>query len=68
MVFLIVAFWSRMVSLASVVAAALAPLAFWIFSYRGVVWLGFTLAVLIIVRHRDNIQRMISGSEPKFHL
>jgi len=68
-VFLIVALWSRLVSLASVVAAALAPVVFWALSSPpGVIWLGFVIGLMIIVRHRENIRRLISGTEPKFHL
>jgi len=68
-VFLIVALWSRLVSLASVVAAALAPVVFWALSYPpGEVWLGLVIGLMVIVRHRENIRRLISGTEPKFHL
>lgn len=68
LIFLIVALWTRMVSLASVAAALLAPFVLWAFSYPGeVVWLGFFLALMILVRHRENIQRLASGTEPKFN-
>lgn len=66
--FLVVVFWSRIVSLASVVSAALAPVFFWAFSYsREVVWLGVFTGLMIILRHRDNIQRLMSGTERRFH-
>jgi len=68
-VFLLVAVASRVVSLASVVAAATAPIAFWLFSYPApLVGLSLVLGLWIIVRHRDNIQRLLRGAEPKFNL
>ncbi|MFQ5904553.1 MAG: glycerol-3-phosphate 1-O-acyltransferase PlsY [Candidatus Binatia bacterium] len=68
-VFSFVAMVSRAVSLASLVAAGLAPIVFWFFSYpHPFVWLSLLIALLIIFRHRENIQRLISGAEPRFHL
>lgn len=68
-VFLVVALWSRWVSLASVVAAGLTPVVFWALSYPpGVAWLGLALALMIILRHRENIRRLVAGTEPRFHL
>ena len=65
-VFCFVAMVSRVVSLASLVAVGLAPIAFWFFSYSPfLIWLGLLIGLLIIVRHRENIQRLISGVEPK---
>lgn len=60
---------SRMVSLASLVAAGFAPIAFWFFSYPPfLIWLSLLIALLIVIRHRKNIQRIISGVEPRFEL
>lgn len=68
-VFCFVAMVSRVVSLASLVAVGLAPIAFWFFSYSPfLIWLGLLIGLLIIVRHRENIQRLISGVEPRFKL
>jgi glycerol-3-phosphate acyltransferase PlsY len=68
--------WKRYVSLGSIAAAASAPLLIWIvegnFSHRGTadilprliaVTVGSTL---IIARHRENIRRLVRGSEQKF--
>jgi acyl phosphate:glycerol-3-phosphate acyltransferase len=66
-VFVVVVFFSRIVSLSSITAAAMAPLVFWLASYPPV-WVAtsFVLAAIIILRHRANIQRLIAGTEPKF--
>ena len=66
-VFSFVAMVGRTVSLASLVAAVFAPVAFWFFSYPPLlVWLSLLIGLLIVFRHRTNIQRLISGAEPKF--
>lgn len=68
-VFLFVVMVSQVISLASLVAAGLAPIVFWIFSYSPfLIWLSLLIAVLVTVRHRENIQRLISGVEPRFNL
>lgn len=61
----------RRISLGSIVTAALFPLAVWIAdrsSERSVLLLTATAALLIIVRHHQNIRRLLSGDEPKFSL
>lgn len=68
--------WKRYISLGSIAAAASAPLLIWVvegtFSHRATadilpgliaVTLGSTL---IIARHRENIHRLLRGSEHKF--
>lgn len=65
--FIVVLFTSRRVSAGSLAAAAVLP---------GVVWFSTDslpvtvsagiMTVFIFVRHRDNIKRMISGTEPRF--
>lgn len=75
-VWVVVVGWKRYVSLGSIAAAASAPLLIWVvesnFSHRGTadilpgliaVTLGSTL---IIARHRENIRRLLGGSEQKF--
>lgn len=66
-VFLAVAFSTRLVSLSSIIAAALAPLALWLFFQPpAIVWMGAFLAAMIVWRHRGNIQRLLAGTEPRF--
>lgn len=69
LVFLVVAVAGRIVSLASIVAAAAAPLAVWLFAYPAPL-AGTTLimGLMIVWRHRENIRRLTSGVEPKFDL
>lgn len=58
---------TRLVSLGSIAAAALAPLALWLFLQPpAIVWLGAFLAAMILWRHRGNIQRLRAGTEPRF--
>jgi glycerol-3-phosphate acyltransferase PlsY len=70
---LVVAFW-RYVSLGSIVAAASLPLlTYFLYAPRHAppltVSISTTLAaLLIIVRHRPNIERLIAGSEDRFTL
>ena len=68
-VFAAVAFSSKIVSLSSIIAAAAAPITVWILSYPPfVVFISGFLALMIILRHRENIRRMLSGVEPKFKI
>lgn len=62
-----VMFFSRTVSLSSMIAAAGAPAVFWCFSYgTAVIATSAALAAMVILRHRSNIQRLRAGTEPKF--
>jgi glycerol-3-phosphate acyltransferase PlsY len=62
------AIWaSRIVSLSSMITAVAAPAVFWCFSYSAAfIETSAFLAVMIVVRHRSNIQRLLAGTEPKF--
>jgi glycerol-3-phosphate acyltransferase PlsY len=72
--FAIVVYFSRYVSLASMVAAVFAP-AFYLFG-SGVAWQATALevvclaamALLLVWRHRDNIHRLLAGTESKLGL
>jgi glycerol-3-phosphate acyltransferase PlsY len=67
LVFLAVALASRIVSLASIAAAATAPVAAWLLGYPAEVTAVVTaMALLIIWRHEKNIHRLLAGAEPKF--
>jgi acyl phosphate:glycerol-3-phosphate acyltransferase len=59
----------RIVSLSSLVATAATPLLLLLLGYpRAYVGAGLVIALLIILRHQDNIIRLWKGQEPKFSL
>jgi len=66
-IFSIVVFASRYVSLGSIIATALFPVFAYLLGERAsspVVWTVMSVAAaLIIARHRDNIRRLIAGTE-----
>ncbi|MDL2300621.1 glycerol-3-phosphate 1-O-acyltransferase PlsY [Clostridiaceae bacterium OttesenSCG-928-D20] len=65
-VFLLTILFSRYVSLGSVLCALCLPLSMWMFKYEGIeVTLGLFCALLLIVRHGENIVRLINGRERK---
>ena len=73
-VFAIVVLFSRYVSLASVSAAAALPLLVYLLYAPGhappaAVTAGTLLAAaLVIVKHRENIERLMAGTEPRFEM
>lgn len=63
----IVFFWSRMVSLASLVFVIFLPLVVWWFEEpMPYLVLSILILVLIVVRHRSNIGRILQGEENRF--
>jgi glycerol-3-phosphate acyltransferase PlsY len=69
LLFALVVSISRRVSLASIAAAGAAPILLWSLSYPPLlVVLGLIIALMIIFRHKENILRLISGTEPRFQL
>ncbi len=69
-VFVVVLFLSRFVSLASILGAACFPV-FAYFMVAGLkpavyVTVQFAVALLIIVKHHQNIRRLLSGTESRF--
>jgi len=70
-IFLVTVLISRRVSLGSIVAAALFPSTVWLLHISedpAVLALIGVAALLIIVRHYQNILRLLSGTEPRFSL
>jgi acyl phosphate:glycerol-3-phosphate acyltransferase len=69
-IFFVVVLVSRRISLGSIVTAALFPVVASFFLPRDVLTLGLisAAAVLIIIRHHQNIRRLLSGQEPRFSL
>ena len=72
-IFIIIAYISRYISLASMISALLLPgiikilIIFKIYSYPdSLIYFAGTLSILIIYKHRANIERLIKGREFKF--
>ena len=65
MIWLLVAGLFRYSSLASLAASASAPVLLALMSHADAVMVGTALAVLVWVRHLQNIRRLIGGEEPK---
>jgi len=67
LVFAVVVMISRTVSLSSMAAAVAAPVTFWILSYSWIsIGVSAFIALMILLRHRDNIQRLRAGTESRF--
>lgn len=65
-IFVLVILATRVVSLSSMVAAASAPIVFWLLSSSPILTgTSVFIAVMIVLRHRGNIQRLLSGTEPR---
>jgi acyl-phosphate glycerol 3-phosphate acyltransferase len=65
-VWAVIVYFTRYVSLGSIVAAAIAPPLIWLFGERSeYLWFGLVAAAFVIVRHRPNIQRLLKGEELK---
>jgi glycerol-3-phosphate acyltransferase PlsY len=64
---IVMAFVFRMSSLAALTAAALAPLYVFLFNQtpESKLWLAAFMAVLIFIRHHENIRRLLKGEEPR---
>lgn len=69
-IFVAVAAWSRHISLASILGAAVFPLIIWLTSHpgRAILISSIFAAALIIYRHKANISRLKSGTEHVFSL
>jgi acyl phosphate:glycerol-3-phosphate acyltransferase len=69
--FAILLFFFRWVSFASMVAAAFAPFFYLLgdrgpwYADKGVMLAIFIMALILAIRHKDNINRLLQGTEPK---
>ena len=62
---LVVAGLFRYSSLAALLAFALAPVFAWFIATRQLAGVALLLAVLVWVRHHQNIRRLVTGEEPR---
>ena len=63
---LIFAVFFRISSLAALIAAFFTPcFTFWLFGVRPVMWATIPIALLLMFRHRANIERLLAGTEPR---
>ncbi len=69
--FLIILYFSRYVSLASIAAAGFAPF-YYLFGDRAAWYTSkpvllaiFVMSVILVIRHRENINRLLAGTEAK---
>ena len=63
---LVIAVFFRVSSLAALIAAIFTPcFAFWLFGVRPVMWVTIPIALLLMFRHRANIERLLNGTEPR---
>jgi len=69
-VFALVLFFSRFVSLASILGAACFPVfaCFMVAGLKPAVYIAvqFAVALLIIIKHHQNIRRLVAGTESRF--
>ena len=62
---LVVAFVFRLSSLSALLAIALAPVYAYFLGTMPQVWFGVGIAILVWIRHHENIRRLLKGQEPK---
>ncbi len=67
-VWLLVAFTARISSLSALLALAIAPFVAWLLDLPLVALFGVFVAVLVYIRHDQNIRRLLKGEEPKINL
>jgi glycerol-3-phosphate acyltransferase PlsY len=67
LVFIIIVWATRYISLGSILAAAAMPLAVWLMKASLVqVRMTAIVALIVIAKHHENIRRLLSGTESKF--
>lgn len=65
-IWLVMAFGFKVSSLAALAATVAAPLvAFWLMLYPSWAWATVVIAVLVLYRHKSNIQNLLQGKEGK---
>ena len=65
-IFIALLLTTRIVSLSSMLTAGFAPVVFWLCFHSPILTgMSVFIAAMIVLRHRGNIQRLRSGTEPK---
>lgn len=65
----IIVYYTRYVSLASIVGAALVPLLVWLMNEKiEYMYFGYIAATFVILRHTANIKRLLQGNELKIKM
>ena len=65
-VFCLAVWHSRRISVGSLAAAGIMPIAVWVTTRSGwVAIITLVMAILIFIRHKDNIRRIRAGTEPR---
>jgi|SRR5215469_1639248 len=62
---LVMAATARISSLAALISLAVAPVLAAVFADATIVKLALVIAVLVFVRHHENIRRLLAGTEPR---
>lgn len=66
LIWILVLLFSKMVSLSSIIASFCLPVVMWLYQEpRGYLILGCLLAVISLVRHKENMKRIWQGTENK---
>lgn len=68
-IFVVIVFWTRHISMGSIVGAATFPLAVWLITKQPLPAIAAIIAgAFVIYRHSSNIQRLRAGTENRFKL
>lgn len=62
---ILTAFVTRISSLSALVAIAVSPVAAWLLKDVRYGVVGILIAILVYIRHHENIRRLLNGTEPK---
>lgn len=66
LIWLVLVLATRYVSLGSIIAAVFTPILAWYFNYPcAYIVFGFIAGVFVIIRHKENIKRLLNGTESK---
>ncbi|MGO4451411.1 glycerol-3-phosphate 1-O-acyltransferase PlsY [Phyllobacterium sp. TAF24] len=64
-IWLIIAYATRYSSLSALIAAIISPIVLYFMGYHQVALLFVILTVIVFIKHRENIQRLLAGTEGK---